>query len=211
MAPYISTYSDSVVTVSGPPPALQGILEHSPFVQQCLPGAKGIYRGPIHAPHLPTLDVHAIIRPCFDNGRWQQDNFRPRALLSPHTGRPYEAESLYLLLCDIASDFLHRPVRFERLAENAVAKAGGQPIHIESIGPSELGTYLHHELRSRGVEAVSNERNIAQSTSNTQSGEGDIAIVGYSGRFPGSENAEDFWRILSQGKDMHSTVGFCLA
>jgi hypothetical protein len=34
-----------------------------------------------------------------------------------------------------------------------------------------------------------------------------IAIVGMSGRFPGAQNLEEFWKVLYEGLDMHREVG----
>ena len=38
--------------------------------------------------------------------------------------------------------------------------------------------------------------------------ENDIAVVGMSGRFPGSDNLDDFWKVLSQGRDLCQQVRF---
>lgn len=38
--------------------------------------------------------------------------------------------------------------------------------------------------------------------------ENDVAVVGMSGRFPGSDNLDEFWKVLSQGRDLCQQVRF---
>lgn len=76
-------------------------------------------------------------------------------------------------------------------------------VDIKVMGPSGHSSYLVNAL-STPTRHVSIEDGLSQSSEPVR--EGAIAIVGMSGKGPGSEDLDEFWNVIATGKDCHQEI-----
>lgn len=77
-----------------------------------------------------------------------------------------------------------------------------QEIAFTAVGPTNAAGSFYKALKAASIKVVDiRAENPILIAHPTREEPGDIAIVGMSGRFPGSESLEDFWRDLEAGRD----------
>ncbi|KAJ5422995.1 hypothetical protein N7445_011103 [Penicillium cf. griseofulvum] len=199
--PYVKeSYKDAIV-VTGPFTALLGLaklptLEH--HVRLITPIA-----GCLSAPHLyGTEDVEEILRGwCgeeYFRGRHQQ-----RTISSPDRTTTTSKDG-YELLVEHLREVLGVKVVFPTLCATTAASVEGLERKLFAFGPNPALGELLAALELQDYSCLLPPK--AESTDAT-SGKGDkIAIIGYSGRFPGAQDAELLWELLRDGCDVHREV-----
>ncbi|KAF1977949.1 ketoacyl-synt-domain-containing protein [Bimuria novae-zelandiae CBS 107.79] len=191
---YISASGHHTVTISGPPSVLQLFLgTHDSLVQaRALPA-----RAAFHAPHLALPPVDAILgKSNFLDLQVSEDAL---VLIGSSPITSSGPQTVKHVLEKVIVDILSSPVDLDAFAR---ALNNYQPVPIGPIGPhisnplATLRTNGLPSLASRGPPVPKPQR----------SGSGDIAIVGISGRFPGGDDLESFWDVLSSGLDLHREI-----
>jgi hypothetical protein len=88
---------------------------------------------------------------------------------------------------------------------NACLESSCKDVEVKMMGPSGHAAYVLGVLKT--TKQVSVEDDI-QSWSSKDAGvrEGAVAIVGMSGKGPGSEDMEEFWNVLVTGQDCHQEI-----
>lgn len=84
-----------------------------------------------------------------------------------------------------------------------------QHIDVKMMGPSGHAAYLVNVLKAglgMWTRHVSVDDDLAAQPSSEGVREGAIAIVGMSGKGPGSEDLDEFWNIIETGKDCHQEI-----
>lgn len=80
-------------------------------------------------------------------------------------------------------------------------------VDLIAVGPTNSASSIESALRAAGkIVSVTHETQPPKSTYQSRGGSDIIAIVGMSGRFPGSDNIEGFWATLQEGRDLHQKV-----
>ena len=75
------------------------------------------------------------------------------------------------------------------------------------VGPTAHAKSVQTALEEKNVSvSVTDLLPDSNSHVSTRDGSGLIAVVGMSGRFPGSESLQAFWESLKLGQDFHSEV-----
>ena len=88
---------------------------------------------------------------------------------------------------------------------NAYLGTSPQHVNIKMMGPSGHAAYIVSILRA--TRHVSVEDNLQSSSSEgVGAREGAIAIVGMSGKGPGSEDLDEFWNVIVTGQDCHQEI-----
>ncbi|KAI9036832.1 type I polyketide synthase [Aspergillus affinis] len=199
---YISALvNQSSFTVSGPPTKLR---RFSDFIGTRCPETRRTWLslyGAYHASHIHDGDIESIMgnspildRPISSN----------RSVISTSTGRAMDdvstlGDCLHIALLDI----LRRPLDWTVIIDDLVNCDLTDPV-LTVIGPSYMTMSLKETLK--WVEKTSpTEYEIAHQTQDG-SISGAFAIVGMSGRFPGSENLDEFWNVLEEGLDLHREI-----
>ncbi|KAK0384631.1 hypothetical protein NLU13_8717 [Sarocladium strictum] len=189
-------------TVIGPPSVLKL------FIEQC-PAIQGLAKNPLeikalqHTLNTSDADINFIVG---DNAVF---------LDKPLTRRPGDAHGNALriwgmdepaavypsrrhLLRAVCVQLLSRPLDIPVVVDQLRTKLDGDgctSVRIIQMGASSHASYLAKALRTG-----SNSRSI--STSQT----GRIAIVGMAGRGPGSDNVDEFWKLIMDKQDLCSEV-----
>ncbi|KAG8531293.1 Type I Iterative PKS [Bacidia gigantensis] len=202
---FVAVTSRTWVTVSGPPSTLAALWLDSPELALA-PRMKLAANAAVHASHLSPLDADAILghstilnAPCISGTR----------ILSTSTFRLFQAHDLRSLLTqmlpDITQNTLCLTETVKSLTENILA--AGKEVEIVVVGPTAHTKMLENALQEVSIKIKRFSELATKSTTQpVREGSGKIAIVGMSGRFPGSESLAEFWENLKEGKDFHEKV-----
>lgn len=213
--PYISTIWPTSVTISGPPPTLSQLKIHLNSNTN-LSYSTGHSFGPHHAPHLHKL----IKAEDFLDLKWLsgQDLAKLHTqsnALSTRNGDFYHASSIQELYTQVITDIL---VSHEDLAALfahnkdilSSMPAGSRLLIFGPLSNQEpIMLALQSHLPPSCIETLIRGPSFLSVSNRTNNGTQEkecIAIVGMSGRFPGAENLEEFWKIIKEGLDMHKEV-----
>jgi hypothetical protein len=104
------------------------------------------------------------------------------------------------LLQAVVRQVLSLPLDITKVVNQLNSWLGCRQLDVKVIGPSSHTPYLASVLRKTGSKAsfhsdITLDRN-KQSTS------GRVAIVGMAGRGPGSDNLEEFWKVIMSKQDL---------
>ena len=129
-------------------------------------------------------------------------------ILSPCSGEPYSFSNLHDLLLAIIQDISQNHMDLIQTFQKAASGFRGfRNVHLMVIGPTAHANSIQAALEE-------NKLNVIVATSpedlvphiSTRDGSGLVAVVGMSGRFPGSESIQAFWESLQRGQDFNCEV-----
>ncbi|KAF7180566.1 hypothetical protein CNMCM7691_009857 [Aspergillus felis] len=202
--PYISAYAPNGLTVSGPPSILAELRQSSAFARVA---CKSI---PIHAPyHAPLLfakdDIDEIVDAAI-NDNWAS-YIAQLPVISSTTGRLIWAGNFRALLQSAIEDVLLQPIHWLKVQGGmkstlpSMSMVKYEVIPIATQADPLLSRALQQPIMNP-IPALSEK----QQDPPTPNNRAKIAIVGMSGRFPGANNTEALWELLSQGLDLCKEV-----
>ena len=202
---YISTLSSTWCTVSGPPSVLTQLWRSSTPIGQAsrleLPVGAAV-----HSTHLPCLDVDKILA---SSTMFLTIPISAKVrILSPCHGEPYSFSNLRDLLLAIIQDISHNHMDLVQTFQKAAGGFSGvKNVHLMVIGPTAHASSVQAALEDNelNVDMANITEDLVPHTP-TRDGSGLIAVVGMSGRFPGSESIQAFWESLQRGQDFHCEV-----
>ncbi|KAJ6183799.1 type I iterative polyketide synthase [Penicillium mononematosum] len=202
--PYISAHAPNGLTVSGPPSILDELRQSPAFARVA---CKSI---PIHAPyHSPVLftnaDVEEIVASTISD-HWA--SYRVQLpVISGATGRLIWAGNFRALLLSAIEDVLLQPIHWLNIQDgfNTIfpwtSMVNYEIIPIATQADSILSRIMQQPT-TNPIPALLEK----QQRPPTPNNKAKIAIVGMSGRFPGADNTEALWELLSQGLDLCKEV-----
>ena len=186
----------------GPPSVLTELWAYSPELGLA-PKLKLAAEGAVHASHLPELDVDSII----GDSVILEIPYPPDArIISSSTCLPYVANDVRALLHQMIADIGQNTLRLTETVGSLVNNIlhTGSEVDLIVVGPTAHTRMLQGALQDSSVRVeLITEPRIAPSVEVLRGGSGKVAIVGMSGRFPGSESIYEFWENLQKGKDFH--------
>lgn len=157
-----------------------------------------------HAEHLGSLDIENIVgnlhllEPELPEGSH---------MISTSSCVQYSTKRIRELLTLAVEDILRLPLHTKKAIDSAISSLAGNEVNFTVFGPTNAEASLRQSLKMAGKLIVDNEE--VPDGKGPSNGSRDIAIVGMSGKFPGSGNLIEFWDILMQSKDLHKKVRFC--
>ncbi|KHN94383.1 Beta-ketoacyl synthase [Metarhizium album ARSEF 1941] len=188
--------SDSWLTVFGPPTTLQQLFEWSAELED--------------APHIETdacMGVHMETLPELDLGRilgssaWlNRAPGRTTTIVSPYTCQPRRQQTLRGLLEEILMDVGQRTLHLAAATDAILDLARTDKLRVVMPGYTSHDVHLLKSLQRRGIEYSVMSHGDHLASKPAREGSGRVAIVGMSGRFPGSSDVDTFWEGLLQGK-----------
>ncbi|KAF2017041.1 putative polyketide synthase [Aaosphaeria arxii CBS 175.79] len=219
---FISAYSATSVTISGPPARLKTLFSTIEFFRDTRSIALPVYSGLCHAAHIYNEEhVRQIVRtPSMERINAQ---YTPRVpVFSTSTGKPYPAKTATELFEHIIYEIMTQAIQWDKVVEAVTqraqknAKAGAKVVLYRSSLPTielagalkkisglnvstqELGQWLNSKDPAINKELDPSNRDTLQSK---------IAIVGMSCRMPGgATDTEKFWQLLEDGLDVHRKI-----
>jgi naphtho-gamma-pyrone polyketide synthase len=135
------------------------------------------------------------------------------SLLSIRDGAPYDAQSLKELYTQVITDVLIScqdfSSVFNRLSDDL--KSSERNYAPIFVGPMNETSPMLATLQARFSQSPVAYVDLKQASlyprpSCSPFRKDKIAIVGMSGRFPGGQDPEEFWKVLYNGWDMHREV-----
>ena len=129
-------------------------------------------------------------------------------IVSSSTCKPFVASDLGTLLYEMSLDIAQNTLRLTDTVSTIVSdlrRIGD--VDLVVLGPTAHTSLVQGALREKyiNVNTIS-EPEPPVSAHDLRGGSDLIAIVGMSGRFPGSDNVYDFWDTLQKGRDFHKKV-----
>ncbi|KAL4963030.1 type I polyketide synthase [Aspergillus stella-maris] len=202
--PYIKeVYNDGRTVVTGP---FEGLLELTklPALEKHV-GIITPTAGCLNAPHIyDSEDVEGILR-----GWCGEDTFRERIQqrsISSSNRTTTTGENGYQLVKEHLSTILQDKSVFSTLCSKFAATSSEEAEQrLFAFGRSSALSELLSALHLQDCSDILPQ--VAESTTSASVKKGEkIAIVGYSGRFPGAADAELLWELLRDGRDVHREV-----
>jgi hypothetical protein len=217
---FISAFSSTSITISGPPTRLKAIFNKSRYFRDAKSIALPVYGGLCHAPHVyGARDAKSIIdvggAPLYTVSM----QTRPvMGVYSTSTGQPYLAEDAAELYSCVLAELLTQAISWHLVVDglvNAAKSARSSEVSLHCFGNSlslnDLSTGMKTELSNVNVSINNLSTWIIESPPNGMAPQGTaqskLAIVGMSCRLPGgATNTAKFWNLLEQGLDVSRRI-----
>jgi hypothetical protein len=129
-------------------------------------------------------------------------------IVSPFTTQPYQAHTFRELLLQIIPDIAQNAIYVEKTIAQALEPHVGRSVRVSVMGKTQYLLYLEKAFSKLHMK-YKIMRNETRTGFHGRSGSGAVAIVGMSGRFPGSESVDELWNGLMAGKEYVSKVSTC--
>ncbi|KAK4208426.1 hypothetical protein QBC37DRAFT_379096 [Rhypophila decipiens] len=217
---FISAFSATSVTISGPPARLKKLFVNADFFRDRKHVALPVYGGLCHAQHIYIEEnVQHVVRTR--STERLNSIFTPRIpIYSTFTGKPFPSKSATELLEDIIREILTQAIRWDSVIDGVVQHArdsGANQCQIlvfrVSLPIRDLAQVLVEKFPD--VEATTEELIpwVHDSTQDDVQGgprqplQSKLAIIGMSCRLPGgATDTEKFWELLESGLDVHRKI-----
>ncbi|KAL7941564.1 putative polyketide synthase [Trichoderma barbatum] len=220
----ISHVDQASVGVTGPPARLEHLFRQSEILGSSRHSPLPISGGLCHVSNVYNLDdVRSILETASVWERWGHRSVQ-LPLLSPYTGAPFSAGDAYHLIEAICTEALTKPLYFDKLANGVVKQISNNSEFVSSCQILHYRTSLISDTIISGVTdklssatvrrqdlvnwAMQDEcifdqpHGISSMPQNSR-----LAIVGMACRMPGgADSPEEFWELLMNGVDTHTTV-----
>ncbi|EFY95624.1 polyketide synthase [Metarhizium robertsii] len=214
---FISAADKASVSLSGPPSRIKAAFQHSSSLRYTKSLPLPVYDGLCHAEHLYAQeDIDAVIDGA--NSLVSPSRKLQIPLISSKTGKPFLATTAGELLPEIAAELIMGTIYLDNVTEGIVRHAGSvsgaEELRIDTFRTSIVFKGILETLESSfpGREMVKNDmvswvhRDFGTRQA-SNAGNAKLAIVGMACRMPGGGNdLEQFWELLEQGRDVHTTV-----
>nr|BAW18768.1 topopyrone polyketide synthase [Phoma sp. BAUA 2861] len=208
---YVSTYASNGVSLSGPPSTLNELAK-SGYLPKSSSVALAVH-APFHANHLyDWKDIEAILQNT-THSRFA-DFSSHRCVASSTSGHWMHARTFIALIRQALEEILLEPLRLNRISGALIedAKSNSRAgFTIWPVATLAAQTFVI-ALKRAGIANITTDLSMttAAPTTNTETstnghlGHSRLAIVGYSGRYPGANDNEEFWQLLHEGRDVAS-------
>lgn len=192
----IGFISDGWLTLFGPPTTLQRLFEWSAELEDA-PHIDTDARGGVHMETLPEVDLGRIL----GSSVWLDCTpVLTATIISPYTCQPRQQQTLRGLLEEIIIDVGQRTLQLAASMNAALELTQEEKLRVVMPGYTSHDVYFLKLLQKRGIKySVMSHRDLSASTPSRE-GSGLVAVVGMSGRFPGSGDVNAFWEGLLEGK-----------
>ncbi|KAK8017980.1 polyketide synthase [Apiospora marii] len=200
----IGVVSRSWVSLVGPPTSLRRLAEFSPEIGQS-PHIPADVGAPAHAPYMLGVDAEEAVAAVGYSSTLDRPLDWGKVTMVASSGdcEPQRFDTLRELLCDIFDDVLLRRLLVDKTIESSIARLPRNA----TISVHEVGNTTHMPPVLKTLAAVGLPYDVIPTYSPPPPGSAPltrgssdlIAIIGMSGRFPGSDNVDEFWRELMSG------------
>ncbi|KAI0970338.1 putative polyketide synthase [Xylaria arbuscula] len=155
--------------------------------------------GPIHNRNMPPMNLDLVL------GNSQLLNslldWSKVRMLSPASCQEFRHQTLRSLLHEIVEDIAHNVLRAGETIEAFVSGLNSKKsFNLFVVGPTGHQQALEQTLKNNNIRYSPAKEATSVQVNETRGGSDLIAIVGMSGRFPGSNDVEEFWESLQEGK-----------
>jgi hypothetical protein len=202
---YIGIQATSWATIFGPPSVLRKLVASSTALRNSnvvmLPAL-----GPAHAPHLRSPDLEYMIGKARFLEKRVKSNYQ---LISGSTNRPMVGPNLKQLLQHILEDIFQHTANPERVFEAGISFLNReQDTSLFVLGNTSYLPSFKRTLQKKRVKVAIKSNSSTQERLENHVVSESVAIVGMSGRFPGSDTVGELWASIMERKEFHKKVRF---
>ncbi|KAH8698369.1 hypothetical protein BGW36DRAFT_293843 [Talaromyces proteolyticus] len=187
------------LTLFGPPTTVEQLFSWSRELDEAS-RIKTDAGGGVHMSNLPELDLDEVV----GSSSVLEVPINPNAKFwSPYNCEIRSAPTLRDMLHQVVSGIAQDAIRLSETIDLVVKSLNHSPVKIVSVGYTHhLATLQKSLQRAKIPFTVMQHSNSPEDLSGplVRGGSDLIAIVGMSGRFPGSENVQDYWKSLLDGE-----------
>jgi iterative type I PKS product template protein len=200
---YISALADQWATLSGPPSLFEELWSYSSTLASAsklpLP-----FWTPVHAPHLPPVDTESILEA---SNIHEIPVCKGATVLSATPSKLLDSSSLGGLIRQALFHMSSQVLDMAGLTGYLLAQLDHQlPIVFVGMGPPSQGDAFCRTLKDAGIHINHAAKPSGVPVTEPQGESDRIAVVGMSGRFPGSSDVEEFWKSLEAGTKFESKI-----
>ncbi|KAL4756861.1 type I polyketide synthase [Aspergillus foveolatus] len=216
---FISAADNNSVSISGPPSRIKEAFQRSHALRYSKSFALPVYDGLCHAPHIyGQEDISAVL----GESAALIPPSRPvrHSLLSSRSGKPFTAATAGELFEEISTELITGTIYLDNITANIIDRIGsglsGPPheLQVDTFRTSIVFKGIMETIqaafpeiqvkRNDFIDWIYKDFGHRRPSSHAYS---KLAIVGMSCRMPGGSNdLEEFWELLEQGRDAHTTV-----
>ena len=126
-------------------------------------------------------------------------------IVSSSTCTSFVASDLGTLLHEMILDIAQNTLRLTETVQAIVSDLQDiGDVDLVVLGPTAHTSLVQNALREKYINVnLVSEPDAPVSAHDLRGGSDLVAIVGMSGRFPGSDNVYEFWETLQKGQDFH--------
>jgi 3-oxoacyl-(acyl-carrier-protein) synthase len=190
-------------TIIGPPSVLEVVIHQCPTLKK-LPKNELNIRAMQHTLSISEADLNYIVgsSPLLDSPLCP--GYRIWGFDDPDA----EYANWGDLLRAAALQTLSRPLNIVKAISKLHSHLGTTcNVNAKVMGPSSHTTYLVKALQTGGRNvSVHDPLSALYAPAPSSSSEGGIAIVGMGAKGPGSEDLEEFWKVILTGQDLHEEI-----
>lgn len=197
------------MTISGPPRVLTEFLSSTSLNHLLLP-----IETPYHAAHLFSKSIIDEIVGSFHDP-YLEDYKQRLKIVSVVSGEAISSSSFRDLIRNAVSEALLEPLQWDVMTSSLTKElvrhnfTGCDVYQVSSRSGSLLSSALTRDgsLQVNIIDSL--EADILPSQPSTATGrfsQSNIAVIGYSGRFPEANSNEEFWALIMAGRDVHRTI-----
>ncbi|KAI0401614.1 hypothetical protein F4802DRAFT_618819 [Xylaria palmicola] len=211
---YISAFSTSTLTVSGPPSIMSKLFSRGGYLERSEKKALPI-RAAFHAKDLAPIPWDQLI------GGAGTTLLSMKAehpfVISSSSGDFLRCQTFIDLLMQVCDDVMQHAIDWEAINQGLERNLEPNALCV-SFGPKSIAHALRilqsSHSRSPPTQQSKISHTLVEAGFNSpvaepaapQADPRDIAIIGMGVRLPGSETLEEFWRVLADGRDLHERV-----
>lgn len=160
--------------------------------------------GLVHAPHLTIPNLEYMIGDSPILEKKIKSNYK---LISGSKYRPMQCLDLRCSLQEILEEIFQHSTRPERLFEAGVSFLDKElQTSLFVLGHTTYLVSLRRILQKKRVKVSVRSNSSTQESFDLHNESESVAIVGMSGRFPGSDNVEELWTSIMERKEFHKKV-----
>ncbi|UNI23894.1 Type I Iterative PKS [Purpureocillium takamizusanense] len=193
---YVSAVGHDSVTISGPEEQLQRFCSKPSGFRS----AKVPVRGLFHSPLLyTTRETDTEVERLADHVKARVPRL---TVLANSNGQPFTSTSCESLLKAAVWEIVSKQLRWDLITESAASVLSNADASEAAVLPFASGSVgsLVAALSRKGDKAVQLVNTTASGV--PESKRSKIAIIGFSGRYPESDNNDEFWDLLFAGLDV---------
>lgn len=214
---FVSAADKSSVSISGPPTRIKAAFLQSSDLRYSKSLPLPVYDGLCHASHLyGQQDVDIVLD--------KEEALLPLSkpvifpLISSRTGNPFSATTAGSLLSDIATELITGAIYLDRVTDGILQHVRGIPeaqsCRIYSFRTSIIFKGIVENIDSAFLDLTVARKDMVEwihqdfgTRARSDPAKSKLAIVGMACRMPGgSNNLDEFWENLIQGRDACTTV-----
>ncbi|KAI3318673.1 polyketide synthase for naphthopyrone YWA1 [Xylariaceae sp. AK1471] len=209
--PFIGTVTPLGVTIFGPPGILEAFIR-SPIMSDVRP-----VPAPIFAPyHNSILHADSDIEDILQCVTEKSANMPTRLqLISTVTGEQIQTSTFRAAVRTALEETLKKPLLLDQIIQSVKTSCGESAQTqwvISLVGttsqilPGALQGVRGLSVRTEHITSAAGSDTVPTTNNSGRPEQAQIAIIGYSGRFPEAANPDSLWTILQEGRDVHREI-----